>query len=326
MNTALLAYAIRWGVVSGLTVLGLSADSAHRAEPALIGYVGYLKAQSDKPYARFLEAVRTHQPQLLQRARIEYIEGSDADTQQTERAVSQAVARGARVIVAPTGASALAASRAASSAAVVFASYEDPVRGGFVRSLREPGGRITGVSLADELDGKRLELLKDAFPGVHSVAVLTDGEWLSLTDGQARVDRHARRLGLTASIVRVDTVEQLEARLLSKDAERFDAWYVTHTYVTYLAGQRIGSLLARVGKPAIYCTTEAVVAGGLIGYAQDTSFVWPTLAELVARVQSGEPAGSIPVERPRRFVLAVRTDAALPQVAPSVVRRADAVY
>jgi putative tryptophan/tyrosine transport system substrate-binding protein len=77
-------------------------------------------------------------------------------------------------VIVTTGAVAvLAAKKASPTIPIVFASSSDPVRSGLVSSLAQPGGTITGLSqMAPDLDGKRLELLKEAFPKVARTAFL----------------------------------------------------------------------------------------------------------------------------------------------------------
>jgi ABC-type uncharacterized transport system substrate-binding protein len=107
-----------------------------------------------------------------------------------------------------------------------------------------------------------------------------------------------------------------------------DAWYVPATYLAYFAEASILQHLQRLGRPSMHTTLGEVARGAPMAYVQDTRFVFDAMADLTHRVLRGVDAGSIPVQGPRQFVLAVRprdTPAAL-RVHPSVVRRADRIY
>ncbi|CAN5365552.1 hypothetical protein BH11PSE9_BH11PSE9_33840 [soil metagenome] len=323
-----LASLLVWGLTIVAASAALTTDSSLRTNRQVVTYIGHLTAETDKPYARFLAAFDITQPGLRRVVQFEYVIAPDDDEAGLADKIKAAASHRPAVLVAPTGNTARIARRVAADTPVVFASFLDPVRSGIAGSMRLPGGHVAGVSLADWLDGKRLEILRDAFPHVRTVAVLTDKSWAEHYDGEARIVADARRLGLDATVLYADATADVDRIMSAVESLRFDAWYVLPTYVAYLAESNIAAHLRRMGKPSIFCTTTEVASGGDIGYAQDESFVWSTVAELVARVVAGEDPGTIPVERPRRYVLAVRVspEARHPPIAPSVVRRADFVY
>lgn len=321
-----LTYALRLMASIAIACV-VAADSATIPRRPVIAYIGHWTADTDRAFRRFVDTMRTRHPAVAAGAVFEYIEGS-LDAEVLQRAVAAAALRRPAVMVAPTGDSARAAHRARLALPVVFSCYVDPLRSGIVQSMSRPGANMTGISLADTLDGKRLEILRDAAPQVRTVAVLTDPSWSSYYGGEARVQADAARLGMTATILYARDQAEVDALMGRADAARFDAWYVMPTYVSYVAEQRIIDHIRRLGRYGLFATTNEVRAGGLIGYAQDTAFVWDTLADLVTRVLDGEDPGSIPVERPKRFVLAVRTGPgteATP-LTSTIVRRADLVF
>jgi putative tryptophan/tyrosine transport system substrate-binding protein len=212
---------------------------------------------------------------------------------------------------------------------VVFASFSDPVKLGLVESLARPGGRLTGVALADTSHGKRLELLQEAFGQVRAVGVLLDRKWVGVPSFEHEIGLPAAKLGLTVQRFDADTPEELDRVMHSTQAARMDAWYVANSYIVYVAEARVIEHLRRLQRPAIHTFEREVSKGGtLMAYASDHSFVFSTMADLTLRVLRGEDPASIPVQRPRRFVLAVRPrpgPAAL-QINPSIIRRADRIY
>lgn len=249
-----------------------------------------------------------------------------ADTTRTQLApwLSDAAA----VVVAPTAGLAAAILGEPRAASVVFSSYVDPVHRGLVASLVQPGSRTTGVSLADTWHAKRLDLLRDAFPRLQRVGVLLDRSLARLQPFESHFAQPARALGLQALPMVADTRAELDAALAQTAAQGLDGWYIPPTFVAYTFEREIIDTLQRLKTPAIHATEQEVEAGALMAYAPDTGFVWDTLAELCLRVLGGEDAGAIPVQRPRRFSLAVRPrDEPRPlRLAPPVILRADRVY
>lgn len=232
------------------------------------------------------------------------------------------------VIVATTAGLAAAVLAEPRQASVVFSSYIDPVHRGLVASLVKPGKRTTGVSLADTWHAKRLDLLREAFPGLQRVGVLLDRSLARLQPFDQHFAQPARALGLQALALVADAREELDTALAQSAALRLDGWYVPPTFVAYEFEREIIDTLQRLQIPAIHATEPEVEAGALMAYAPDTGFVWDTLAELCLRVLGGEDAGAIPVQRPRRFSLAVRPrdEPRALRLAPNLVQRADRVY
>ena len=232
------------------------------------------------------------------------------------------------VLVAPTAATALAAVQVPRTTAVVFSSAPDPVRAGIVRSLQQPGGRVTGVSRADDWHAKRIELLRDAFPRGRRLGVLLDRDWARNENFEALIGQPARSFGYSATPFLADSADEAADVLASAEAQAMDAWYIPPNYIAYIARATIIKHLQRTRVPAIHATEQEVAQGALMAFAQDESFAAATMADLSLRILRGEDAGGIPVQRARRFVLAVRPRAepGAPQIQPSVIRRADRVY
>src|SRR5215470_13900321 len=115
------------------------------------------------------------------------------------------------VIVAPGAAASRAAQHATRTIPIVMAGTFDPVEAGFVASLAQPGGNITGLSyLGDELRGKRLELLKETVPQSTRIAVLGYPEWPGYASVLSHLTVAARALGLLLHVVEVHSVDELD--------------------------------------------------------------------------------------------------------------------
>ena len=303
-------------------------DDVSSASQPTITFVGTFAEADDPSFARFRTALGSAWPTRLLPPTLRYYEGGNLDEARLHRAVSVAAAERPTVLVLPTGDSAALAASLQHDASIVFASYLDPVRKGIVDAVRRPGRRTTGISLADNLDLKRLELLKDAFPRTRTVAMLADSSWLADHDADQLAADAASRLGLRLLVRQADTPEALEALLASPLASACDAWYIPPTYVAYLAETRIIAAMRQLRLPAIHADDGEFANGAQMAYSHDTRFTYDALAELARRVALGEDAGSIPIQRPYRYTLSVRIepDAPWARIEPSVVRRADRVH
>lgn len=306
---------------------GLVASTARPLRPSPVVFIGDGPAEDFGPWHKFQRAAHQYQPQLVREASVVYLTCPKRDTPAKRAAIAAAVRRGPSVLVAPTGNSAVLAVAESGRTPVVFASFLDPIRAGFAASDRIPGARATGVSLADWLDAKRLQTLRDAFPGIRRVGVLTDRSWAEHYQGEARVLADARALGLEATLYYGNTAADIDRLMSQPSAALEHAWYAMPTNLAYVGEARILAHLKRLGAPGMFSTVEEVQRGGALAYVADASFVYPKLAELVARVVNGEDPGRIPIERPRRFLLAARADAQWngQPISARVLRRADRV-
>ncbi len=318
----------------------LRGDPMGTQQPVRVVYVGSGLEGADAPFQGFVKALDALAPERRQRLSLRYVQALETDDATLTQGLATALALHPDVLVAPTGNTARIAARLAAPSplataapklaamAVVFASYPDPLQLGLVQSLHRPGGRFTGVSLVDDLDVKRLELLRDAFPATRQVAVLADRDWAEARQAERDLPAAAAALGLSLRFMYADTLPELDRLMRGAEAVGVQAWYIPPSYIAYVAEAQIIAHLARLQRPAIHATQGEVQQGALMAYSQDTTFAFGAMAELTARVAAGEDPAAIPVERPRRFVLSVR-----PRSAPealrmdaAVVRRADRVY
>jgi putative ABC transport system substrate-binding protein len=190
---------------------------------------------------------------------------------------------------------------------IVMASVGDPVKAGFVHSLARPGGNVTGVVyFSHELNGKRLQLLRQVVPGLARVGALTPHPDTGVFAG-ARDSLHeaAATLQMQASFLQVATAPQLETAF-AELAQRRMQGVVVATDGLY-AGHRtlIADLARRHRLPAMYGEREYVDAGGLASYGQSLSENFRRTASLVDRILKGAPPRDLPVEQPTEFELVV---------------------
>ena len=223
-----------------------------------------------------------------------------------------------------------AAQRATRTIPIVMTIVGDPIADGFIGSLSKPGGNITGLTqIAAELGGKRLELLKEAFPKVSRVAVLVD----PASSAQGMIGRDTR-MAAEALGVKLLSLElrgpnpDLEGAFRTATRERVGALLVAAGAAQALHSKRVVDLAAKSRLPAMYASSEFVDLGGLMSYAPSIPDLFRQAATYVDRILKGAKPVDLPVEQPTKFELVInlKTAKALRlAIPPSVLVRADRV-
>lgn len=306
-----------------------STDSWH---PMTVLFVAEQTSATSPSLASYVKAIAKRNWGHSGRPVIEFAQAIPEDIDKTREAIDRSTKPWTAAIIAVSGDVASAASKSSNKTPVVFFSYIDPVSMGIARSSQRPGLRSTGVSMADVLDDKRLDLLIEAYPTIRRIGVLADQSWARAGGGAERIRNAARIKGREVRLVTEESPEAMVAAIRRGQAEGVDAWYFPITYPANQGEEQIIDELRRLAVPAIFAHGLAVDKGAPMSYAQsygqDSSAVWNTLAELTWRVLQGEDPAGIPIERPRRFVLSIRTgsETNLPPIDPAIVRRADRIY
>ena len=221
------------------------------------------------------------------------------------------------------------AKKATKTIAVVFAGAIDPVGEGQVASLAHPGGNVTGLSVfAPELNGKRLELLKEAFPKVNRVGRLA---WARPTRQEQRFKEDelaAKGLGLQLQSILVKDADDLEKGFAgAKNAGVHALIFPPSPFLdTNLA--RFIDLTAKVRLPAIYPGMVHVEAGGLMGYGPDRDDNFRRAAVYVDKILKGAKPADLPIQQPTKFEFGINLKTAKQiglTIPPNVLARADKV-
>lgn len=316
---------LRTPALAGLAIVALClAGDALPRMPYRITFLAEDDAPSRNAYSQFTAAVARTLPGLASEARIGYFTVGGSSTRARVRA---AIDEHPDLVVVLSGYYAAAVAKQPVAVPTVFSSFEDPLRYGIVTSFGPRPEPRCGVSLADTLEGKRLEILHSAYPHVREVAVLATPSWADELGGRARLQAEADRLGLHATLLLTDDPDEVRTLMSDDRSPRFDAWYVPATHLADDAWRDVLDRLHAWHKPNIWASKVDVDHGAQMAYVQDTQFVWDEVAGLVARVRAGEAPGSIPILRPTHFTLVVRMTPGDGMPAPdiSVVRRADLV-
>jgi putative ABC transport system substrate-binding protein len=220
-----------------------------------------------------------------------------------------------------------AAKQATSTIPIVMGAVDDAVEQGFVTSLAKPGGNITGASsLNPELSGKRLELLKEAFPKVSHVAVLREavGGASSLRATMAA----GQALGVQLQILELRDPNELESAFTAMTRERAGALDVLPGLMIAGYMRQIVDLAGKARLPAIFPDGQFVESGGLMSYGPSLPEMYRRAATYVDKILKGTKPADLPVEQPTKFELIINLKAAkqigvtIPQ---SVLYRADKV-
>ena len=221
-----------------------------------------------------------------------------------------------------------AAKQATSVIPIVFAVTGDPLGTGLVASLARPGGNVTGLSLQQrDVGGKRLELLREALPGLRRFAIMADMDnpfaALEIDELQAA----ARTLGLDAVKAQIRRANDV-APAFAAFKSRVEALYVVAAPLMNTNRIRINTWALAARLPTIYSTRESVEVGGLMSYGPSFLDLFRHSADIVDKILRGAKAGNIPVEQPTKFelVLNLVTAQALGlEIPPTLLARADEV-
>ena len=194
-----------------------------------------------------------------------------------------------------------ASKKATATIPIVFASVGDAVDSGIVSSLARPGGNATGSTFfAPELDGKRLELLKEAFPKVIRVAVLLRAPVVR-GDPLKEVEAAAKTLGLLLQSVGVSGPDDFESAFKVAKGGGAEALIVISNPLSNTYRARIVDLAAKNRLPGIYPATDFVEDGGLMSYGADILDNWRRAATYVDKILKGAKPADLPVEQPTKF-------------------------
>ena len=315
-----------------LTISLLTVSSVEAQQPTKVPRIGYLNAVSPSTISDRIEALRQGLRELG------YVEGknilieyryAEGKLDRLPGLAAELVRLKVDIIVTAGGQATRAAKEATSTIPIVMTNDPDPVGSGFVASLARPGGNVTGLStLAPELSGKRLDLLREVVPKLSRVAIVGT----STQPGHVQV---TKELELTAKSFNVQ-VQYLDV-LYSKDIEtafraavKGRAGGILTLTSPILRSQRVqlAELAVKNRIPAIYNDIQFVEAGGLIFYGVSFLDRDRHAATYVDKILKGAKPADLPVEQPKKFDFIINLKAAKQiglTIPPNVLARADRV-
>ena len=230
---------------------------------------------------------------------------TDGHNERTTEIAGEFVKLKVDVIVTYANTVADATKRTATTIPIVFAAAGDPVGTGLVASLARPGGNVTGLSLQQpEIASKRLQILRDLLPNLHTLAILANSGSPNAVLEMGEADAAARRLGL--AVVRSE-VRKTEDFAPAFDAlkGRAEALYVCSDPLLTTNRLGINTLALGVRLPTMHGFREFVEAGGLISYGPNFPDLFRRAAEYVDKILRGTKPADLPVEQPTKFDLVI---------------------
>jgi putative tryptophan/tyrosine transport system substrate-binding protein len=247
------------------------------------------------------------------------------------RFVVDLVDRNVDVIVTTGGREADAARRATSSIPIVTVLHPDLLGAGLAQSLAQPGGNVTGLTVMEpELDGKRIEMLKQAVPGLHKVGLMIsrvreDYSQASLRRRASEAVARSLNVSLDFGEFDIDTAATAISDVAARGVQGlvYPADGVSISRRKEIADRAISHKL-----PTIFALRQNVDAGGFLSYAARLSDLSRRAAFFVDRILKGAKPADLPVEQPTTFELVInmKTAKALGlTVPPTLVAQADEV-
>jgi putative tryptophan/tyrosine transport system substrate-binding protein len=205
---------------------------------------------------------------------------------------------------------ALAAKKATTSIPIVMATSSDAVASGLIASLARPGGNVTGLaSLSPELNTKRLEILKDAVPGLARVGLLRPAGG---SDRQLK-DLRPAALALKLKLEEIDTqvdAKGLDIAFQTAKQKQVGAIMTPVTRQFFAERKRIVELAGKYRLPAIYFQKEFVDEGGLMSYGADYVDLYRRAAVYVDKILKGAKPADLPVQQATKFEFVINLKAA----------------
>ena len=189
---------------------------------------------------------------------------------------------------------------------VLFALSGDPVALGIVKSLGRPGGNFTGSTfLSLELAGKRVELLKDIFPKLRTLVVLSNTDHPGEQSEWRTTQQAAQALGADPVYVPFFGERELDKTLEVASKVRAGAMLVFPDAVTMVHRTKLAEFAISQRLPSMFGWSEYCDAGGLLSYGANQRATYFRLATYADRILRGEKPANLPIEQPTEFELAV---------------------
>src|SRR5262249_54520345 len=225
------------------------------------------------------------------------------------------VNRGVSVLTTAGGdPAALAARCATSTIPIVFGMGSDPVSAGLVQSFNRPGGNVTGVTLlTNEMDAKRLGLLRELAPGASLVGILLNPNFPPAARQLQQIEEAARSISQRIAVAKASNDEELDAAFSALMKQHVDALLIAADPYFDTRRERIVAFAAQQRLPAIYQFREFALAGGLLSYGIDLPDIDRQFGIYTAKILNGAKPTDLPVLQPTKFetVINLKTAKAL---------------
>ena len=313
-------------------VLVVAGAVAQAQQPAKVPRIGF---QLDAPASAVTARTAAFRQGLRE---LGYIEGkniiiewrsAEGKLERRSELAAELVRLKVDVIVSAGASVTRAVKEATSTIPIVMGQDTDPVGSGFVASLAQPGGNITGLAtLSPEMGGKLLELLKEILPRLSRLAVLGN----STTPGDAQALKEtelaAESFKVKLQYLEIRNPNHIDTAFRAATRDPADALLVLGNPVLNAHRKQIVELAVKHRLPATYARPEFIDAGGLMYYGTNYNDLFRRAATYVDRILKGAKPADLPVEQPTKFELIINLKAAKQiglTIPPNVLARADKV-
>jgi putative tryptophan/tyrosine transport system substrate-binding protein len=325
----------RRGLLTALLPLLLAARTSWSAADGSPARIGWLKIQGRRHTPDQLQAFREGMRTLgLVEGRDYVLEEryADGDEARLPGLTAELLGTGVSIIVATSQPSIAAAAGVTKNVPVIGRMVDDPVANRMAQSLARPGGNVTGIyTMTEEMNPKRLSLLKEIAPSVRRVGVLLRQDFPNAENAE-----HAwqvavaagRQLNLELFALDARSADDITAAFAQASANHVDGFmtFRNPTVVTYL--KLIAELCRKYRLPAVFDAREYVEAGGLMSYGPSIDATYRRLATYVDKLLHGTPPSKLPIEQPTTFELVINkrtADTIGITLPPDLLARADKV-
>jgi len=310
----------------------ITGRAQQAAKVARIGYLSTNLASSPYHHEAFRQGLRDLGYVEGRNVVIEYRD-AEGKPERLPALAAELVALKVDVILAGGTPHALAAKHATRTIPIVFAGATGPVENGLVTSFARPGGNVTGLSVLpqEELVGKRLELIKQAIPGISQVAILRQpGAYGEGTDREILrgAEVAARALGVRVQFVEARGPTDFDRAFSEMTRAHAGALILISSTMFFVERRRLVALAGKNRLPAVYTGRDYIEAGGLMAYGQNVAGFFRNAAAYVDKILKGAKPADLPVEQPITFELIInlKTAKALGlTIPPSLLQSADQV-
>jgi putative ABC transport system substrate-binding protein len=321
------------GIVVFVVTLAMGGAVAMAQQPTKVPRIGYLTGVSLSSISSRTEPFRQGLRELG------YVEGKNIviEWRSAEENLDRLPALAAElvrlkvdIIVTAGSSPTRAAKEATTTISIVMAQDPDPVGSGFVASLARPGGNITGLSaLAPELNGKRLELLREIVPKLSRIAVFGTSTQPGNAQSLKEVELVAKGFGVKVQYLDVLSSEEIATAFRAATKGRAEAvLMMLPGRVASSQRTQIAEFAVKSRLPAIYDRSEFVEHGGLMTYGVNFTDLDRRAGTYVDKILKGAKPADLPVEQPTKFELVINLKAAKQiglTIPSNVLARADRV-
>jgi ABC-type uncharacterized transport system substrate-binding protein len=321
-------------IVAAFTISVLITPSAsqaqHRGHVPRVGYLGTSSASLEPELVKaFREGLRDRGYVEGENIFIEY-RWAEGNYQRFPDLVADLLKLKVDLILTAGTPGALAAKRATQTIPIVMAVTGDAVGTGLVSSLARPGGNLTGLTtMVPDLEGKRLEILREVLPKLVTVVVLlnTSNPLTAIQWEQTKTS--AKALGIQLQPIELQRPEDFKDAFARIARQRPDAITMVADRFQLAHRMQIVDFVAKTRLPAMYPYRDFVVAGGLMSYGPSYEDLFRRSAIYVDKILRGAKPSDLPIEQPTKFEFLINLKTAkilgVP-IPPSLLLRADHVF